>query len=108
MNRSQVGHKWKGHIQVYTICSCGVMEDYPRTLSEFEGKFSWEEACRRYLYRLRWPNEFECPRCGHGKTWPVGAVLYQRARCGYQLSVIGATIFHATHRSLALWFLAVW
>ena len=30
------------------------MEDYPRTLSEFEEKVSAEEACRDYPFRLRW------------------------------------------------------
>jgi len=29
------------------------MEDYPRTLFEFEESFATEEACRHYLSRLR-------------------------------------------------------
>jgi hypothetical protein len=32
------------------------MEDYPRTLLEFERRFASEEACRQYLFDLRWPN----------------------------------------------------
>jgi len=27
----------------------------PRTIAEFESKFSSEKACRDYLFRLRWP-----------------------------------------------------
>lgn len=84
------------------------MEDYPKTLTEFEVRFSSEEACRDYLYRLRWPNGFACPRCGHGKAWPVSDVRYQCARCDYQVSVIAGTIFHATHKPLTLWFRTVW
>src|SRR5580698_1813339 len=34
------------------------MEDYPRTLQEFEARFSTEEGCREYLFRLRWPEGF--------------------------------------------------
>jgi len=30
-------------------------EDYPRTLFEFEKRFSGEEACFKYLEALRWP-----------------------------------------------------
>lgn len=84
------------------------MEDYPKTLSEFEGRFSSEEACRDYLYQLRWPNGFHCPRCGHEKAWPVGVVLFQCARCDYQISVIAGTIFHGTHKPLTLWFRTIW
>ncbi len=37
------------------------MEDYPQNLPEFEARFSSEEACREYLFRLRWPDGFRCP-----------------------------------------------
>ena len=84
------------------------MEDYPKTLSEFEDRFSSEEACRDYLYQLRWPNGFRCPRCGHEKAWPVGTVLFQCASCDYQISVIAGTIFHGTHKPLTLWFRTIW
>jgi hypothetical protein len=45
------------------------VEDYPRTLAEFEGRFSSEEACREYLFRLRWPGGFPYSRCGDSKAW---------------------------------------
>ena len=32
------------------------MEDYPRDLLEFESRFATEQACRDYLFALRWPN----------------------------------------------------
>ena len=84
------------------------MEKYPKTLLEFENRFSSETACRDYLYQLRWPNEFCCPRCGHNKAWPVGTVLFQCARCNSQVSVIAVTIFHGTRKSLTIWFRAIW
>ncbi len=84
------------------------MEDYPRTLAEFEAAFPTEAACRDYLFRLRWPEGFRCPRCQHGKAWPVGRVLFQCAGCGYQASVTAGTIFQDTHKSLTLWFRAIW
>ena len=40
------------------------MEDYPRTLADFEERFRSEETCRDYLFRVRWPEGFRCPRCG--------------------------------------------
>src|SRR5450755_1344672 len=65
------------------------MEDYPRTLQEFEARFSTEEGCREYLFRLRWPEGFRCPRCGCGKAWAVRATLFQCSSCDFQTSVTG-------------------
>src|ERR1017187_9224331 len=82
------------------------MEEYPRNLTEFEALFATEEACRQYLYRLRWPDGFRCPRCGGGKCWPVRVVLLQCVGCGHQTSVTAGTIFQDTRTSLKLWFYA--
>ena len=84
------------------------MEDYPRTLPEFEGRFSTEQACRGYLFRLRWPQGFRCPRCGGEKAWPVGPLLFQCAGCDYKASVTAGTIFQGTRKPLTLWFRAMW
>src|SRR5664280_1418253 len=48
-----------------------VVEDYPRTLAELESRFSSEQACREYLFRLRWPGGFRCSRCDDAKAWPL-------------------------------------
>jgi hypothetical protein len=84
------------------------MEDYPRSLSEFEACFATEQACRDYLFRLRWPQGFCCPRCGCRKSWPLRVVLRQCADCGYQISVTAGTIFQDTRTSLKVWFQAMW
>lgn len=84
------------------------MEDFPRDLLEFEARFSTEAACREYLFRLRWPDGFFCPRCGGRKTWPVSDVLLQCSDCSYQSSVTAGTIFQDTRKPLRLWFRAVW
>ena len=38
------------------------MDDYPRTLMEFERRFATEKACRAYLIQLRWPEGVRCHR----------------------------------------------
>jgi hypothetical protein len=43
-------------------------EDYPRTLAELERRFSTEQACRDYLFALRWPTGFRCLRCEADKA----------------------------------------
>jgi transposase-like protein len=84
------------------------MEDYPKTLSEFESRFSSEEACCDYIYQLRWPDGYICPRCGHIKFWPIGNTLFQCASCNHQVSIVAGTIFHGTHKPLIFWFRAIW
>jgi len=84
------------------------MKNYPKTIMEFEKNFSTEEACRQYLFNLRWPDGFRCPRCDHEKAWPLTGALYQCAKCNSKVSVIAGTIFHGTHKPLTLWFRAIW
>lgn len=84
------------------------MEDYPRTLAEFEGRFATDEGCRAYLIQLRWPDGFRCPKCGHAKAWPVRIVLLQCAACGRQTSVTAGTTFQDTRAPLPTWFRAMW
>lgn len=84
------------------------MEDYPRTLDQLEARFSTEEACRDYLFALRWAEGFRCPRCGRDQAWPVGKALLQCASCDYQVSATAGTIFQGTRKPLAMWFRAIW
>lgn len=84
------------------------IEDYPRTILEFEQCFGTEEACRRYLFQLRWPEGFCCPRCGHRQAWATKRRLYRCRQCDYQVSVTAGTIFQDTRKPLRLWFRAIW
>src|SRR5271169_3893038 len=70
-----------------------LVEDYPRTLAELEARFSSEEACREYLFRLRWPEGFCCSRCHETKAWPLRTGRWQCASCGHQMSVDGGDNF---------------
>ena len=94
--------------QVAPMGSISTMEDYPRTLGDLEARFGTDEACRDYLFALRWPEGFRCPRCGSDRAWPVGKALFQCARCDYQVSVTAGTIFQGTRKPLTMWFRAVW
>jgi hypothetical protein len=84
------------------------VENYPRTLAEFERRFATDEACRAYLVQLRWPDGFRCPACRHGRAWPVRRVLLECSQCGHQTSVTAGTIFQDTRTPLTTWFRAMW
>lgn len=84
------------------------MEDYPRKLMELERRFPDEEACRQYLFGLRWPEGFVCPGCGGRKSWMTGRGLWLCASCRRQVSVTAGTIFDRSRLPLVVWFRAVW
>lgn len=84
------------------------MENYPRTLLELEQRFSTDEACREYLFALRWPEGFVCPRCKGTKGWPTRRGLWMCEACQYQASVTAGTVFQDTRLPLPLWFRAMW
>lgn len=84
------------------------MEDYPRTVLEFEQRFATEQACRDYLAKLRWPDGYSCPRCGYRQAWMMKRDLYWCQQCNYQVSVTAGTIFQDRRKPLQLWFRAIW
>lgn len=84
------------------------MEDYPRNIMEFEKLFNSEKACREYLFQIRWPDGFKCPKCSNRKIWFTKDDLYKCSQCGFKSSVTAGTIFQDTKKPLQLWFRALW
>jgi transposase-like protein len=85
-----------------------VSEEYPENLIEFEERFSTEEQCRDYLFRMRWPQGFVCPRCEGRDAWVNCRQLLVCRRCDHHVSVTAGTLFQDTHKPLHLWFRAMW
>jgi len=81
---------------------------YPKTILELEEWFATDEACREYLFQLRWPNGFVCPRCRASDAWPSSRGRFVCRSCRHQTSVTAGTIFENTRKPLTLWFRAIW
>lgn len=59
-------------------------------------------------FDLRWPNGFECPRCGGSSCSQLKrGKLYQCSSCRRQTSLIANTIFDNTKLPLTVWFRAM-
>ena len=84
------------------------MEDYPKTMLEFEKCFATEEACQEYLYKMRWPDGVICPRCSHREFWITKTGMYRCKQCRSRISATAGTIFQDTRTPLLVWFRAIW
>ena len=84
--------------------------DYPRNFHELTSGFGDEEACLRYLERLRWGDGFVCRFCGTvgGDWWAVRRGMRRCAACRHESSVTAGTIFHASRLPLQSWMAAIW
>ena len=77
-------------------------------MTELEQRFSTEEACREYLFQLRWAEGFRCPVCGHREAWRLKGGLFKCTACTHKTSVIAGTLFEGTKKMLVLWFRVIW
>jgi len=71
-------------------------------------RFATEEACRWYLFSLRWPEGFVCPQCSGREAWMMERGLWLCRSCRKQVSVTAGTIFQDSRVPLMLWFRAIW
>lgn len=83
--------------------------DYPRNLQEFDLWFADEGACRSYLFRVRWPEGFQCLRCrSKAAPWMTARGYLHCRDCGGEISMTAGTVFERTRKPLRTWFHAMW
>lgn len=87
-----------------------LLTDFPKNLPEFERRFGNEDGCRAYLYAMRWPSGWTCPRCKkQGDPWvPANRDLLICPFCEYQCSLKAGTVFQKSKRPLTDWFKAIY
>jgi transposase-like protein len=59
---------------------------------QFQERFQTEEQCFEYLKKLRWPDGFICPKCGHRKAYfTAKRKVFQCKSCHHQTTVTAQT-----------------
>jgi len=78
--------------------------DYPKTIIEFQKKFSKEEDCISYLYHSRWTKGFVCPVCKDTEFYYISSRrAYQCKSNKHQTYLTANTVMHGTRQSLLKW-----
>jgi len=76
---------------------------------DFQKQFPDEEACFNYMVKIKWPQGFICPKCGHDRYYKVESrKLFQCRKCGHQASVTAGTVFHKLRQPLLKLFWAAY
>lgn len=86
------------------------IDDFPKNELEFHERFSTEEACREYWCKVRWPDGFVCPHCGHKGGWTLKGheeIECANAACGKQTSPRAGTVLHNSVKPIRAWLLAM-
>ena len=84
-------------------------DDYPSNWRQLREWFGDEQACADYLFALRWPQGFVCPKCEMlGEPYRLSRQRLMCRHCRSQSSVTAGTVFEKTRISLSDWFAAVW
>ena len=80
------------------------------SFKEFREKFSSESACKNYLYRVRWPEGYICPKCGCREFTLVKCRggKFQCRSCRHQTTLTAGTVMHSTHLPMTTWFWAIY
>jgi transposase-like protein len=79
------------------------------SLASFVARFNSEEACADYLFQIKWPHGFVCPRCHHHDYYKMTTrrlPLYECAHCHHQASLTVGTVMEGSRTPLQKWFIA--
>ena len=80
----------------------------PSSLRALTERFSEEEACEAFLFTIRYPRGFQCPRCGAQRFWPLQGYRLVECPKGHKVSLTAGTVLHRTRQDLVTWFHAAY
>jgi len=80
----------------------------PQSLRELRTRFATEADCEEFLFRVRFPQDFACPRCAEPRGWPLEGRRLIECANGHKVSLTAGTILHGTRQDLSTWFHAAY
>ncbi len=80
-----------------------------QSLREFLEAYGTDQQCEDALFQACWPEGFQCPACGYGKSCRLRTrKVLQCIRCKHQASLTAGTLFDNTKLPLRTWYLAMY
>lgn len=77
------------------------------TIKDFKRDFPDDKACLAHIFKNRYPQGLECPKCQKKDFYPVDGRRSYACACGFQVYPTEGTIFHKSPTSLVSWFHAI-
>jgi transposase len=80
------------------------------TIQQFFKKFPNDDACLTHLFKTRFAENHECPKCNRNTTWHLlkSERAFSCGNCGHHIHPMVDTIFENSSTSLQLWFYAIY
>lgn len=76
----------------------------PGPLREFSRRFASQADCQAFLFAVRYPTGFVCPRCAVARGWPLRGHRLIECANGHKVSLTAGTVLHSTRQDLLTWF----
>jgi len=84
---------------------------FPHSLPDFQRLFPDNEACVKYLQKLRWPSGFVCPHCqsvGEPLRFVAKPSVLRCRKCLSNTGLTVGTVMERSHTPLSIWFWAAY
>lgn len=81
---------------------------FPEGIVAFQRMFPDEAACERYLYDLRFPGGFVCPKCFNDRPSEYDGLRVTQCANHHLISLTAGTIMHGSKQPLQTWFWAAY
>jgi hypothetical protein len=81
---------------------------FPEGIVAFGQMFPDERACEQYLFSLRHPDGFVCPKCGATKFYEKESLQVVQCPSHHLTRLTAGTIMHRTKQALQTWFWAAY
>lgn len=76
----------------------------PASLREFTERFASETDCEDFLFAVRYPDGFVCPRCSTVRGWRLSGRHVIECTNGHKVSLTAGTVLHRSRQPLMIWF----
>ena len=81
---------------------------FPEGIVAFTRMFPDEAACEAYLYAVKWPDGFTCPKCGSRKGYEYDGKKVTQCENHHIISLTSGTAMHKSKQPLVTWFWAAY